>query len=65
MSYGSSLAYSLSQDEAGWRWCVYDEDGLTVADGARDSQAAARAAVEHALRAAGEDRAPAKIAAAG
>jgi hypothetical protein len=45
-----SLAYSLSQDENGWRWCVYDEDGVTVADGARATQAAAQAAVEATLR---------------
>lgn len=51
----SSLAYSLSQAEDGWRWCVYDEDGVTVADGARPSQAAAQAAVELTLRGAGAD----------
>jgi hypothetical protein len=34
-----SFAYSLSQDEDGWRWSVYDEDGVTVADGAHASQA--------------------------
>ena len=47
------LAYSLSQNEAGWRWSVYDEDGVTVADGARESQAAAQAAVELTLQGAG------------
>ena len=50
-----SLAYSLSQAEDGWRWCVYDEDGVTVADGAHPSQAAAQAAVERTLRGAGMD----------
>lgn len=45
-----SFAYSLSQDEDGWRWCVYDEDGVTVADGAHATQAAAQAAVERTLR---------------
>lgn len=50
MTEYSSFAYSLSQDERGWRWCVYDEDGVTVADGARDSQAAAKADVEQTLR---------------
>jgi hypothetical protein len=50
MSEPRSFAYSLSQDEDGWRWCVYDEDGVTVADGALPSQAAAKAAVELALR---------------
>ncbi|WP_293904282.1 hypothetical protein [Phenylobacterium sp.] len=50
-----SFAYSLSQAEDGWRWCVYDEDGVTVADGANPNQAAAQAAVEHTLRRAGAD----------
>lgn len=50
-----SLAYSLSQAEDGWRWCVYDEDGVTVADGALPSQAAAQAAVESTLKRAGID----------
>lgn len=48
-----SLAYSLSQNEEGWRWCVYDEEGVTVADGAHATQAAAQAAVEFTLRNAG------------
>ena len=55
MRESSSLAYSLSQAEDGWRWCVYDEDGVTVADGAHPSQAAAQAAVERTLRSAGMD----------
>lgn len=46
MSESSALAYSLSQDEQGWRWSVYDEDGVTVADGAHPSQTAAQAAIE-------------------
>jgi hypothetical protein len=50
-----SFAYSLSQAEDGWRWCVYDEDGVTVADGAHPNQAAAQAAVETTLRRAGAD----------
>jgi len=49
------LAYSLSHDENVWRWSVYDEDGVTVADGANDTQAAAQAAVEVTLRCAGGD----------
>ena len=53
MSEFSSLAYSLSQEENGWRWSVYDEDGVTVAGGAQESQAAAQAAVETTLRCAG------------
>jgi hypothetical protein len=52
MRESSSLAYSLSQAEDGWRWSVYDEDGVTVAD---PSQAAAQAAVERTLRGAGMD----------
>jgi hypothetical protein len=50
MSEFGSLAYSLSQEDSGWRWCVYDEDGVTVARGARESQAAAWADVEKTLR---------------
>ena len=46
----SSYAYSLSQDEHGWRWCVYDEDGVTVAGGADPTQAACQAAVDRTLR---------------
>jgi hypothetical protein len=50
MSEPRSFAYSLSQDEDGWRWSVYDEEGVTVADGAHPSQAAALAAVERMLQ---------------
>ena len=46
----ASLAYSLSQVEEGWRWSVYDEDGVTVADGSHPSRDAAQAAVESTLR---------------
>lgn len=53
MSESQSLAYSLCQDESGWRWCVYDEDGVTVADGANGSRDAAQAAVEMTMRQAG------------
>jgi hypothetical protein len=45
-----SFAYSLCQREDGWWWSVYDEDGVTVADGADHNRAAAQAAVERALR---------------
>lgn len=45
------LAYSLSHDEDVWRWSVYDVDGVTVADGAHATQAAAMAAVMTALEA--------------
>ena len=45
-----SFAYSLSHDEDVWRWSVYDEEGVTVADGAHPTQAAAQAAVEQLLR---------------
>lgn len=58
MSEPRSFAFSLSQDEEGWRWCVYDEDGATVADGAHPSQAAARAAVERLLQRACEEISP-------
>lgn len=49
------LAYSLSQDDDVWRWSVYDEDGVTVADGAHATQAAAQAAVNVTLQSAGID----------
>lgn len=48
-----NLAYSLSHDEDVWRWSVYDEDGITVADGAHPTQDAAQAAVNITLRSAG------------
>lgn len=50
MRQESSFAYSLSQSEEGWRWSVYDEDGVTIADGAHPSRAAAQAAVDLTLR---------------
>jgi hypothetical protein len=46
----TSLSYTLSQIEEGWRWSVYDEDGLRIADGAHPSRDAAEAAVELTLR---------------
>jgi len=45
-----AFAYSLSQVENGWRWSVYDEDGVTVARGADLSRDMAQAAVERLLR---------------
>jgi hypothetical protein len=51
-----SFAYSLSQVEEGWRWSVYDEEGITVADGADPSRDAAKAAVESMLRSPPEPR---------
>ena len=45
-----SFAYSLSQNEDGWAWRVVDEDGVTVADGERETRADAQAAVERTLR---------------
>ena len=45
-----SLAYSLSQSETGWRWCVYDLDGVTLANGADASRDAAQAAVDRSIR---------------
>lgn len=45
-----AFAYSLSQIESGWRWSVYDEDGVTVAGGADVSRDQAEAAVERTLR---------------
>ena len=46
----SALAYSLSQAESGWRWSVYDLDGVTVAAGDDPSQDAALAAIDRLLR---------------
>lgn len=42
-------AYSLSQDELGWRWRLYDEDGEVVGAGRKATQAAAEAEVKHAI----------------
>jgi len=50
LQQSSSLAYSLNQMETGWRWSVYDVDGVTVADGADISRDAALAAVQQSLR---------------
>ena len=50
-----SFAYALSQSEDGWRWRIFDEDGVTVAHGAHASQDAALAAVNAMLRNAGVD----------
>lgn len=49
-----SFAYSLSHDDDVWRWSVYDEDGVTVANGVHATQAAAQAAVDQMLRRAGD-----------
>jgi hypothetical protein len=46
MQEARGFAYSLCQVEDGWRWRVFDEDGVTVAGGADSSRAAAEAAVE-------------------
>jgi hypothetical protein len=50
MKDAPSFAYSLSQCEEGWRWRVYDEEGVTVAGGADPCRAAAQAAVDITLR---------------
>jgi hypothetical protein len=42
----TSLAYSMRQVEDGWRWSVYDEDGVRVAAGADTCRGRAQAAVE-------------------
>lgn len=44
------FAYSLSQSEEGWHWSVYDEDGVTVADGDGATRSAAQIAVQQELR---------------
>ncbi len=43
------LAYSLRQVEDGWRWSVYDEEGVRVAAGADVCRQRAKAAVERTL----------------
>jgi hypothetical protein len=45
-----SFAYSLCQMEQGWRWSVYDQDGVTVARGADESRDGAQEAVEMTMR---------------
>ena len=44
------FAYTLTHEERGWTWRVYDEDGETVAAGAHASQSDAQAAVEQTIR---------------
>lgn len=51
-----SFAYSLNQLEDGWSWSVYDEDGVTVADGAHETRDAAQAAVDRMLKGSGAGR---------
>lgn len=51
------FAYSLSHEELGWTWRVFDEDGVTVATGAQASQSDAQAAVEDSIRRVAETRA--------
>lgn len=51
-----SFAYSLSQLEDRWAWSVYDEDGVTVADGAQESRDAAQAAVNRMLKSCNSNR---------
>ena len=46
----SPFAYSLNQLEKGWKWCVYDAEGITVADGADATRRDAESAIEHAIR---------------
>ena len=46
-----TFAYSLCQVEEGWRWSVYDQDGVTVARGADSSRDGAQEAVDMTLRA--------------
>ena len=45
----ADFAYSLAQDELGWRWRVYDEGGEIVASGRRKTQDAAELAVRQAI----------------
>ncbi|HSV04626.1 MAG TPA: hypothetical protein VLI41_15630 [Phenylobacterium sp.] len=50
MQEPKAFAYSLSQQQEGWAWSIYDENGATVACGAHRSRADAEAAVDRALR---------------
>lgn len=50
------FAYSLSHEELGWTWRVFDEDGVMVATGAQSSQSDAQAAIEDSIRRAAETR---------
>lgn len=43
------IAYSLAQDELGWRWRVYDEAGEIIAAGRGKSQDAAELAIRQAI----------------
>jgi hypothetical protein len=43
------IAYSLAQDELGWRWRVYDEAGEIIAAGRAKSQDAAELAIRQAI----------------
>ncbi len=52
-----SLAYSLSREADAWRWSVYDEDGVTLAEGVGRSLEAAHNAVNRLLFAGGTSRA--------
>lgn len=45
----ADFAYSLAQDELGWRWRVYDEAGEIVAAGRGKTQDAAELAVRQAI----------------
>lgn len=45
----ADFAYSLAQDELGWRWRVYDEEGEIVASGRRKTQDAAELAIRQAI----------------
>ncbi|MFN3573942.1 MAG: hypothetical protein ACK4TR_10475 [Phenylobacterium sp.] len=44
------LAYSMSHDEKGWAWNVYDEAGEIVASGLDACQETAKAAVDRVMR---------------
>jgi len=50
------FAYTLSHEERGWTWQVFDLEGETVAAGAQSSQSDAQAAVEDSIRRACERR---------
>lgn len=44
-----NYAYSLAQDELGWRWRVYDEDGEVVGAGRKVTQSAAEVEIRRTI----------------
>jgi hypothetical protein len=45
----ANYAYSLAQDELGWKWKVYDESGEIVGSGRNEAQDAAESAIKRTI----------------